>query len=140
MMPLRWLGAALSLCALGWSVAWWSTRQALQLENHLERALALPFQPLGRPALHPDGRIFVVVGGAQLMALEPSGMLSWNKRLPGPVTPQPVLVRSDLLVLQGAGQLLGYSLGGDPRFAVDDNGEVGDLPCADPQGLIYLLD
>lgn len=130
----------LALALVAGAGALLARRRALHLEQHLARGSALPFSPRGRPAAHPDGRLFLVTDGPQLLGLERDGALSFNKRLPAPVTPQPVLARADLLVLQAEGRLLGYSLGGEPRFSVEDDGAVGDVPCADERGALYLLD
>lgn len=133
---------ALSLMVLGLTWAGWflRLRQELRLENHLLRNLALPFPMRGRPALHPDGRVFLCTVNHELLALGADGTTLWNKALPGPVNSQPVLVSARLLVLQGQGLLYGYSLGGELRFSEGDGGDLEDLPAADGHGNLYLLD
>ncbi len=139
--PVLFLGVALSAFALAWAVMGLRTRARLSLENHLARNLPLPFQPVGRPAVHPDGTMFVVTAQKQFVAMSPKGTILWNKGLPGPVVPQPVVVSSTLVVLQGVGgAMYGYSLGGELKFTVEDGGDEGSLPCADDRGALYLMD
>jgi hypothetical protein len=135
----RWVAGLVLLVLVAWVAALVRQRQGLGLENHLQGHLPLPFVPLGRPAVHPDGRLFLVTAAGQLIALAESGQLLWNKRLLGPVTPQPVLCTSSHLVLQGDGRLHGFSLGGEPRFSVENGAGVGDLPAADSQGRVHVL-
>lgn len=130
--------------ALGWGGLSWRARAHLAIAQHLSGNVPLPFAPLGPPALHPDGRAFLVAAGGNLLAVALDGQLLWSRRLPGPALPgqaqqAPVLAHALLLVL-GAdqGQAHGYSLGGELRFSL--RGPWTGPPCADGRGGFYLVD
>lgn len=115
-------------------------RSQLGLENHVAQTIPLVGAPAGPAAQAGDGRLFVVTAEQQLVALERGGEFAWNKRLPGPVTPVPIVATAELLVLVGRGVLYGYSLGGEERFRVEVDTALGDLAAADGKGHLGLLD
>ena len=131
---------ALVVGATLWLGLWAVTRARLGLQNHLLQTVAVPGAPVGPAAQAADGRMFVVTAEQQLVALERGGELAWNKRLAGPVTPVPLLVSANLLVLVGPGVVYGFSLGGEERFAVAADTALGDLASADAKGHLFLLD
>lgn len=103
--------------------------------------MLLPFAPLGPPALHPDGRAFLVGAGGNLLSVAGDGQLLWSRRLPGAAwqgqRPVPVLLQG-LLLLAGGGQAHGYSLGGELRFSL--TGALTGPPFTDGQRRFYLID
>lgn len=135
--PCLWM---LGLLALGWLGLLARGRSQLMLENHVAQTVPLPGTAAGPAAQAADGRVFVVTTEQQLVAMEPGGEFAWNKRLPGPVTPVPIVASAELLVLVGPGALYGYSLGGEERFRIEVDTALGDLAAADGRGHLFLLD
>jgi hypothetical protein len=123
-----------------WAGQWALARSRLKLQNHVAQTVEVPGAPSGPLAQAADGRLFVVTAEQQLVSLEHDGAFAWNKRLPRPVTPVPVVVGNELIVLVGQGVLLGFSLGGEERFSAPADTEVGDLISADGKGHLFLLD
>lgn len=126
--------------ALLWLGLFLHARGRLGLQNHVAQTLQVPGSPAGPAAQAADGRLFVVTAEQQLVALSPAGEFEWNKRLATPVTPVPIVVGPELLVLVGPGVLYGFSLGGEERFRVEADAALGDLVGADGTGHLFLLD
>jgi hypothetical protein len=138
----RLLLLVLVAAGLGWGGLSWRARSRLAISQHLSGNVPLPFAPLGPPALHPDGRAFLVAAGGNLLSVALDGQVLWSRRLPGPALPwqgrpAPVLAQS-LLLVQGAGQMHGYSLGGELRFSL--SGSWTGPPCTDGRGGFSLID
>ncbi len=132
--------AMLGILAVVWVGMFVRGRSQLGLENHVAQTISLAGAAAGPAAQAGDGRLFVVTAEQQLVALERGGEFAWNKRLPGPVTPVPIVATAELLVLVGRGVLYGYSLGGEERFRVAADTALGDLAAADGKGHLGILD
>lgn len=123
-----------------WIGLFFRGRAQLRLQNHVAQTVPLPGAPAGPVTQAADGRRFLITTEQQLVALESDGAFAWNKRLPGPVTPVPIVASAELLVVVGKGVLYGYSLGGEERFRVELDAALGDLVAADGRGHLGLLD
>lgn len=142
------LGLLLGLAALGLLALGAARRSRLGLSNEVSRVLPLPFPALGPPALAPDGRLFVLVAGARLVALEASGQLLLSKHVPAPRRTA-LAVGGELVVLVGEAGLHGYSLGGEARFSLPlvlspmeplDTSRTGVTWLLDAAGSLLALD
>jgi hypothetical protein len=105
------------LLAAAWVGAWLSRQSRLAISNEVTRVLELPYPALGAPVVAPDGRLFVLVAGPRLVALEASGLLLFSKHVPTLRCREPVLA-GEVVVLAGEAALHGYSLGGEERFTI----------------------
>ena len=127
-------------CVLLWVGVYSQRRAALRIENHLARAIELPFPPAARPAVARDGRLFFAGPEQHLFALERDGPLAWHKQLPGPARGAPVLLGSERLLVPGARSLYAYSLGGELIFTIPGDDVPGARLASAPQGaLVWIL-
>lgn len=106
-----------ALLAAAWVGAWLLRQDRLTLSNEVTRVLELPYPALGPPVVAPDGRLFVLVAGPRLVALEASGLLLFSKHVPTLRSCELVLA-GEVVVLTGEAALHGYSLGGEERFSI----------------------
>lgn len=105
------------LLAAAWVGAWLVRQRRLAISNEVTRVLELPYPALGPPVAAPDGRLFVLVAGPRLVALEASGLLLFSKHVPTLRRHDPVLA-GEVVVIASEAALHGYSLGGEERFAI----------------------
>lgn len=132
-----WLVVA---CVLVWVGVFFQRRAALRIENHLARAIELPFPPAARPAVSRDGRLFFAGPEQHLFALERTGQLAWHKQLMGPARGAPVLLGSERLLVPGERELYVYSLGGEQLFGIRGEDISGARLAPAPQGArVWIL-
>ena len=133
------LGLGLGLLALGLLVLGAVRRGRLGLSNEVSRVLPLAFPALGPPALAPDGRLFVLVAGARLVALEASGQLLFSKHVPTPRRTE-LALGGELVIVVGEAGLHGYSLGGEARFSLPLALSPMEPLATSRSGVTWLLD
>ena len=132
-----WLVVA---CVLVWVGVFFQRRAALRIENHLARAIELPFPPAARPAVARDGRLFFAGPEQHLFALERDGQLAWHKELPRPARGAPVLLGSERLLVPGERELSVYSLGGERLFGILGEVVAGARLAPAPRGArVWIL-
>lgn len=132
-----------ALLAAAWVGAWLRRQSRLAISNEVTRVLELPYPALGPPVEAPDGRLFVLVAGPRLVALEANGLLLFSKHVPTLRSHQPVLA-GEVVVLAGEAALHGYSLGGEERFSIPvepaAHEDADRVDVAGGGGLVYALD